>query len=525
MNYVKNAVGRLIPTEIDGRTLRPFRGAHADVGGGYKYGGLIPAASKYHNKLVKDLDAAIDACEIKDGMTISFHHHLRNGDLLVNQVVEKLAARGLKDLVLAPSALFPTHGKLVEYIEKGVISHIEGSMNGPLGQACSLGKMKKTAILRSHGGRFRAIQDGDLHIDVAFIAAPCADRHGNANGLYGKSACGPLGFALADSLYADKVVVVTDHLVPFPCYPWSIEGGNVDYVVEVESLGDPSQIVSGTTQITRSPTRLLIAEYAAQFVKDCGIMQEENFSFQAGAGGISLAFVKFMGDMMREAGVVADFVRGGSTKFMVELLEQGLTRYILDGQSFDLDGVRSLRENPNHIETNPFVSYNYHTKGCFAQMVKVSVLGATEIDLDFNVNVNTHSDGWLLHGIGGFTDAADAHITMITAPLVRNRVPIVVDQVTTVTAPGEMIDVIVTERGIAINPKRQDLLDRIRGSHLPIKSIEELHHLATKMTGIPAKPEFEDRIVALIEFRDGTVIDVVRQLNPKAAASEGGGEA
>lgn len=244
-------------------------------------------------------------------------------------------------------------------------------------------------------------------------------------------------------------------------------------------------------------------------------MTEPNFSFQAGAGGVSLAFVKYMSELMQEKGVVADFVRGGSTKFMVDMLNAGLTKFILDGQSFDLDGVRSLRDSPNHIETNPFVSYNYHTKGCFAQIVKVSVLGATEVDLNFNVNVNTHSDGWLLHGIGGFTDAADAQVTMITAPLVRNRVPIIVDEVTTVTAPGEMIDVIVTERGIAVNPRRQDLLDRLKGSTLPIKSIEELHQIAIGMTGVPEKPEFTDHIVALIEFRDGTVIDTVRQLVPK----------
>ncbi|HNR67283.1 MAG TPA: citrate lyase subunit alpha [bacterium] len=511
MNWIKNAVGRMVPAEIDGRALRPFRGAGADKGGGRQAGALIRAASDYKNKLLSSIDKAIDACEIRDGMTIGFHHHLRNGDLLINLVMEKLATRGLRDLVLAPSALFPVHEKLVDYIDRGVISHVEGSMNGPVGRACSLGKMKKTAVLRSHGGRFRAIQDGDLKIDVAFIAAPCADSHGNANGLNGPSACGPLGFALADSLWADRVVVVTDNLVPFPCYPWSIEGGHVDFVVQVDSLGDPAQIMSGTTRITRSPTRLLIAEYAAQFVRDSGIMTEPNFSFQAGAGGVSLAFVKYMSDMMAAKGVVADFVRGGSTKYMVEMLESGMTRYILDGQSFDLDGVRSLRENPNHIETNPFVSYNYHTKGCFAQRVQVSVLGATEVDLEFNVNVNTHSDGWLLHGIGGFTDAADANVTIITAPLVRNRVPIVVDSVTTVTAPGEMIDVLVTEYGIAINPRRHDLLERVKKSSLPICSIDELHHRAMQMTGIPQKPEFADRVVALIEFRDGSIIDAVRQ--------------
>jgi len=101
---------------------------------------------------------------------------------------------------------------------------------------------------------------------------------------------------------------------------------------------------------------------------------------------------------------------------------------------------------------------------------------------------------------------------MITAPLVRSRLPIIVDKVTTVTAPGETIDVVVTERGIAINPAREDLIERLKGSRLPIKPIEELHREAVEMTGEPAKPEFEDRIVALIEYRDGTIIDIVRKL-------------
>ncbi len=515
MKTIINAIGRPVPTEMDGRTLKPFSGLYFDTSGGKLYRPAIPAACNYKNKLLDSLDKAIDACEIKNGMTLSFHHHLRNGDGLINLVMKKLADRGLKNLVLAPSALFPVHETLVELIENGTVSHIEGSMNGPVGRACSLGKMQKTAILRSHGGRYRAIQDGDLHIDVAFIAAPCADAHGNANGLEGPSACGPLGFALADSLYADKVVVVTDNLVRFPCFPWSIEGGYVDYIVTVDSLGDSGQIISGTTRITKSPTRLLIAEYAAQLVEKSGIMFEPEFSFQAGAGGVSLAFVQVMSERMQKHNVVADFVRGGSTRYMVEMLENELTKFILDGQSFDLEGVRSLRENAHHIETNPFVSYNYHTKGCFASKVKVSVLGATEIDLDFHVNVNTHSDGWLLHGIGGFSDATDAEVTIITAPLIRNRVPIVVDRVTTVTAPGESIDVLITEHGIAINPRRQDLMDRLKHSGLPLKTMQELHDIALALTGKPEEPNFSNQIVALIEWRDGTIIDTVRQLIPK----------
>ena len=137
--------------------------------------------------------------------------------------------------------------------------------------------------------------------------------------------------------------------------------------------------MSGTTQITRSPDRLRIAEFVARFLRDAGIMRD-GFSFQAGAGGIALAFVGYLKQMMKQAGVKARFVRGGSTKYLVELLEEGLTDYILDGQTFDLDGVRSIASNPRHVATSPFTSYNYHGKGNFASMVDAVVLGATEVD-------------------------------------------------------------------------------------------------------------------------------------------------
>lgn len=512
MFFIKNAIGREIPSESDGRKNTAFKGIGKHQPVGNKIGPPVPSGANYSNKVLKDLDQALDKLNLFNGMTLGFHHHLRNGDILVNAVLEKLDQRGLKDIVLAPSALFPVHEPVVELIKKGTVSHVLGSMNGPIGKLCTTGGMKKTAILRSHGGRYRAIQDGDLHIDAAFIAAPTADVHGNANGVHGPSACGPLGFALADSLYADQVVVVTDNLVPFPAWPWSIEGGNVDFVVPVNSLGDPEKIVSGTTKVTTDPDRLKIAHWAAQVVHDSGLISEPEFSFQAGAGGMSLAFIQYVAEYMREKKVVADFARGGSTGVLVDMLKEGLTKFILDGQSFDLAGVASLRENWNHIETNPFVSYNYHTKGCFAPRVKASVLGATEIDLVFNVNVNTHSDGWLLHGIGGFQDAADAYMTIITAPLYRKTNPIVVERVHTVTAPGATIDVLVTDHGITVNPDRTDLIERLKNSDLPFKSIEQLHEEAIAVTGKPAKPEVKDNVVALIEWRDGTVIDCVREL-------------
>jgi citrate lyase subunit alpha / citrate CoA-transferase len=281
----------------------------------------------------------------------------------------------------------------------------------------------------------------------------------------------------------------------------------VDCVVEVERAGDPAQIVSGTTQITRSPTRLLIAEHVAQFIEEAGYL---GAPFQAGAGGISLAFLQFLAERMRARGVRAPCARGGSTRHLVAMLEEGLIGAILDGQSFDLAGVESLRSDPRHVTTTPFTSYNYHSKGNFAAQVGVAVLGATEVDLQFQANVVTHSDGLLLHGIGGWQNTLDAECSILAFPLFRGRIPIVVEEVMTVCAPSETIDVVITERGVAINPRRRDLRDRLKGSTLPIMPIEQLYATALQICGRPAKPERDlDHPVAIVKWVDGTVIDTV----------------
>jgi citrate lyase subunit alpha/citrate CoA-transferase len=194
----------------------------------------------------------------------------------------------------------------------------------------------------------------------------------------------------------------------------------------------------------------------------------------------------------------------------VDLLNEGLIGYILDGQSFDLDGVKSLRDNPRHISTSPFTSYNYHSKGNLAAHVGTAVLGATEVDLQFRANVVSHSDGYLLHGIGGWQNTLDADLTILAFPLFRGRIPIIVEEVTTVCAPGEMIDVVITERGIAVNPLRRDLLDRLQGSSLPIVTIEELRQKALKLCGAPDAPVRDmDAPVAVVKWVDGTVLDTV----------------
>ncbi len=515
---VTNAVGRKVPAEVNGTSQAPFEGVGAHRARGRKYGPRIARAADYPvdgDKRVGSLREALERCGLKDGMVISSHHHLRNGDRVALEALVIAGEMGVRDLMWFPSASFPCHEPVIDMMRRGTVHHIEGSMNGPIGEFVSRGEMRGLGVLRSHGGRWQAIQDGEVKIDIAVIAAPTADMFGNANGEFGKSACGSLGFALADSIYADRVIVVTDNLVPFPCVPWQIQGNNVDCVVTVESIGDPAKIVSGTTEITKSPDRLLIAEYIARFIRDSGIMRD-GFSFQAGAGGTALAFVPFLAQMMREAGVSAGFVRGGSTRVLVEMLREGLTKFILDGQTFDLDAVRSIATDPRHVATSPFTSYNDHGKGNFASMVDVAVLGATEVDLSFNANVVTHSDGRLLHGIGGWQNCLHAGCTILAVPSFRDRIPVLVDEVTTLVGPGELIDVVVTERGIAVNPRREDLLERVRGKGLPIRPIEEIAAEVVRLCGgKPMRPRLTGQPVAIVKWVDGTVLDTVWQLPPR----------
>lgn len=509
-----NAAGRSVPEMVNGHLQTPYMGVGKYRPVNRKAAPPIRTAVDYPadgNKCVADLETALHRCGLRDRMVISSHHHLRDGDRVALMALEAAARIGVKGLMWFPSASFPSQSGAIELMEAGVIDHIEGSMNGPLGDYCTQGKMRGMGVLRSHGGRWQAIQDGEVHIDIAVIAAPSADAFGNCDGSHGKSACGSLGFALADSIYADHTIVVTDNLVPFPCVPWQIQGNNVDYVVPVDSIGDPAKIVSGTTQVTRSPDRLRIAQFVAQFLRDAGIMRN-GFSFQAGAGGIALAFASYLKEMMKQAGVKARFVRGGSTKFLVDLLHEGLTDYILDGQTFDLDGVRSIAGNPCHVPTSPFTSYNYHGKGNFASMVDAVVLGATEVDKNFNANVVTHSDGRLLHGIGGWQNCLAARCTILAIPSFRERIPVIVDEVTTLCGPGELIDVVATERGIAINPRRKDLIDAVQGSKLPIRPLEEIKREVERICGgKPQRVRRSNHPVAVVKWVDGTVLDTVWQ--------------
>ena len=461
------------------------------------------------SKVVGSLREAISAAGLRDGMTVSFHHHLRSGDYVINMVMNEIAAMGIKNLTVNASSLFDVHAPLAEHIKSGVITKIiTDYMSAGLGKYISAGIMEQPVEFMTHGGRPTAIMQGKTPIDVAFVAAPAADRDGNCTGKIGRSACGSLGYAFADAEYAKKTIIITDGLCEKLEEP-SIDGKFVDFVVCVDEIGDPRGIVSGTTTITRDPVGLIMARDAADVIKYSGLLKA-GFSFQTGAGGASLAAAKFLMDIMLEEKIRGSFGLGGITGYMVDMLRAGCFEELRDVQCFDLKAVESIRTDPRHHEIGAFEYASPANGHAWVNSLDAVILGATEIDTDFNVNVHTDSAGIIMGGSGGHSDtAAGAKLAMVIAPLFRARQPIITDRVNCVSTPGKDIDVLVTQYGIAVNPKSEELRDRLIRAHMPVVSIEELKAKAESLCGVPKALEHGERVVAKVIGRSGEVQDLI----------------
>lgn len=508
-----NTVGRTIPDEIKGyKKVIPYQGPFALQPSGNIAGSKAKAAMPGGNKVLPSLEAAIEASGLKDGMTISFHHALRNGDYVINMVVAAIAKKGIKNLTLAPSSFLDNNEVLVPYIEQGVITGVESSgLRGKLGKFLTLNHIAKPVIIRAHGGRARAIENGELHIDVTFVAAPNCDKYGNINGVEGPSVCGAMGYAKIDARFADQVIAITDHLVEHHICPVSIPQTQVDYIVPVEKIGDPKGISSGALRYTKNPRDLCIAQMAAKVMEYSGYFKD-GFGMQLGGGAASLAVGRYLREVMLKDQITAAFATGGIVGPLVDLLEEGLVKTLFDTQDFDTRSIQSLKDNPNHQEMDASYYANPWNAGPIVNNLDFVILGATEVDVNFNVNVITDSNGIMMGASGGHSDtAAGAKVTIITAPLLRGRLPMVLDKVQTVVTPGETVDAVVTERGVAINPKRQDLLENLKKSGLPLMTIEQLRNLAYELGGKPEPLKMTDEVMGVVEYRDGSVIDVIRK--------------
>ena len=513
-----NAVGRDIPEEILKQTGKEvFQGNYYKDGKPFKKAGpmVTPVMNHDHDKMVKNIHEALVKCNAHDGMTVSFHHHFRDGDLVVCMVMKEIHKMGLKNITISASSLGKAHDDLVPMIEDGTITNIESSgVRGKIGEAISHGKLKGLATMRSHGGRVRTLVTGETHVDIAFIGAPTCDEYGNCRGIGGKTNCGVLSYSYVDGNQADYVVAVTDCLVPFPNYPAHISMTKVDYVCVVDQIGIPEKIATGAAKPTTDQRKLMMAEYCTQVVANTPYFKD-GFSYQTGVGGASIASTISLTEIMKERNIKMGFGVGGLTKPMCDLLDNGMVRVLLDTQDFDLDAVNNVK-NPNHHRISAGAYANPMNKGAFVNKLDYVILAALEVDVHFNCNVVVGSDGVITGAQGGHPDTAQgAKCTIVIAPLLQGRIPAICTDVTTVTTPGESVDIVVTDYGVAVNPARPDLLEALQKADcVPLKTIEELRDIAYSIVGEPEKVQFGDRVVGIIEARDGTIMDVVREVKP-----------
>ena len=516
---MKNAVGREIPEKIGRYVVKPYTGAYTESPSGEPVHTLRTAGKHVSGdcKMLPSIEEAVKAAGLKDGMTISFHHSFREGDEIVGQVLTAIRALGIRHLRFAPSAVVNIKNpSIVDFVKDGTIDRIEASgIRGELGDAVLEGLMEEPVILRTHGSRPRAIEAGELMIDVAFIGAAAADEYGNATGQIGPNACGSLGYSFVDVSNAAKVIVITDYLVDYPCNPASISQQYVDYVVKVDRIGDPDKIGKGAARMTKNPRDLMIAERAAD-VMAASRLFKDNFSFQTGAGAISIACTNYLADRMEARGVKASFALGGITAAIVDMYKKGLVRVLECSQCFDAVAARAIAEEPGIVEIDNAVYSNPFSKGSMLDKLNFGVLAALEVDTDFNVNILTGSSGEMMGGLGGGPDvAAGSDISIVCLPVVRGRTPSVTKRVFTCCTPGETVAAVVTEAGVALNPAHKnyrELKEDLEKADMKLVTIQYLQELAESLTGVPAPIETTDRVVCVVEYRDGTVIDVIREI-------------
>lgn len=516
---IVNSLGRELPERIGDYVVRPYMGPYCTPPSDQTVvtrrtaGHRVPGESK----LLPTLKDAILASGLKDGMTISFHHSFREGDMVIGQVLTAIRELGIKGLRFAPSAVVNIKNpSIVDFVKDGTIDRIEASgIRGQLGDAVLAGEMEKPVILRTHGSRPRAIEAGELQIDVAFIGASAADDYGNCTGQIGPNACGAMGYSFVDAQHAGCVVVVTDNLVEYPCCPVSISQQYVDYVVKVDSIGDPAKIGAGAARLTKNPRDLLIAQRTVDLIAASRRFRN-GFSFQTGAGAIPIAITKYLAQRMKEKGVKASFALGGIPAAIIDMYDEGLVRVVECSQSFDAVAAQAISSRPGVVEIDNADYSNAYNKGCFLNREDFGILGALEVDTDFNVNILTGSSGEMMGGLGGGPDVAGgAAISIVTIPIIRGRTPSVVKRVFTLCTPGETVAAVVTEAGIALNPRHKnyrELKEDLEKTSLKLVTIQELQQLAESLTGVPKPIETTDKVACIVEYRDGTVIDVIRQI-------------
>ena len=516
---------------INGTDYKPFNGAFNDENYAGRIVGRKGAAPIATGKSkVTTLDAVMEL--IEDGDTISYPHYYRLGDNGMKIVIDKLREQGKRNIKLYANAVFDnTDPWLFEAWQDGIISGVYGNLYRKFGEHLTNGDLLPwVGVGFSHGNRVRKLQTGEVHVKVAFGPVPIADIHGNSNGVMGKEEhwCGPLGLFSADAEFADYTCLlagtVSEHLI----LPNEIPMAQVDFVVPVETPGLASGIGSGTLDLERiraNDFNRIIAENVTNVMRAARVVKED-FGFQVGSGA-GLIVLDEIRKMLKEQEIVANFAIGGVTSMHVDMFKEGTLRYLWHGQLFEPSAkvIKSLLEDSGHKAIPAGEYASVANKECLVNMLDVAVLSALEVDVNFNVNT-VCANGRIIGGIGGGQDvAAGADLTIMFLPLAQGKngkgFPKVVDKVYTRTTPGEVVDVVVTDEYVSVNPASKStyieaILSNAKDSGLKIVSIEELHEKsmakAAEFGTIPSKTETTDEIVHAIEWRDGTLLDVIKKV-------------
>jgi len=506
-----NDAGREIPENITGLDkVLPYKISEVGIGDKSQ---PHPKEKQRVTRLSRSLDESIVRSGLKNGDRISFHHHLRLGDRVMEQVLGQLELMGFRDLILCLSSVMgPAADAVFKAVKGGVVRRIETTgLKPPLSGALLKGEIPEPVIFRSHGGRARAIEQGETPIDVAFIAASAADRSGNLTGAEGPNRFGSLGYAIVDGIYASHVIAITDFLSEKELSSVSIPGNQVDELVLVESIGDNEGIIGGSLRLSGRPVEKLIARRTLDLLLAAGAVRND-FSYQAGSGGISLLVSSYLKSYMSEKGIRGSFASGGVTGDLVEMLGMGLFEHLWDVQSFDTIAAGSLEENQLHREMSASLYANPLNPECVAHKLDVMILSATEIDSNFHVNSITGTNGRILGALGGAPDTAyGSRLTVVVMPSFRGRIPTVCERVRTVCTPGVTVDALVTERGVVVNPRREDLLYDLQKQGVPLISMEDLIAKVHRLTGKPEIQKIGDKVVGVVEYRDGTILDCIRR--------------
>ena len=529
--WQKNVIGREVPTRIDGRQARPFAGSFAEWPEATTHPTRAASRPFSGGSKVTTLEAAFSV--LRDGDALSFPHYYRNGgDRFLRAVIGEIKRRGLKGIRLVGNAYFGDLDYLVEAVADGAIAGIYGNPYGGFAKAVGSGRLLPVRVVGcTHGGRQRDIMLGTERIRLAVFPAPAADVWGNASGILGRreERCGPLGLFDADVRYADYSCVcagtVYDRFLPHR----SISMEYVDFVVPFENVGEAAGIGAGTLDLARvmSPANLTVADSVMRLLGAAGLLRD-GVAFQSGSGA-SLAVLQRLSDHFAEHKMRASFTIGGITQIHVDMLRRGAVELILHGQCFQpTDTVfESLLSDPGHQEVTTSLYANLACKGTLTPLLDFALLSCAEIDRDFNVNTVTGYDGRYVGGIGGGPNVGRSRFTIIFTTLAGfskrrgQSYPSIRDRVNTVTMPGELVDVVITEEHAVVNPaSRSPYVDALKQNAktagIALITMEELAAKAlakAKERGeLMPPPQFTDEAVELVKADDGTILDVVRQV-------------